>query len=313
MRSIITSTVVLLAIVGFVNAQNRRLNTNFDLSEYQDLVSTGMGITKAADLIDNICRGTNRIHIFGAINVETNETMKWSDYKKGPGINGDPELNFAIYPWSVVGGRCIPLLNSTWATDREVFYGPYVNNTYWHTRPMSLDTDLVVPKSNVTTTLKSWERSIRDPPDIKRSFFDRALQNASEYLGNSMLWNPEDQMVDTRRPIAIDGCTQSRLTAVSVMRTMIAVNAFQLEKYYWCIRRRRKWVFWRWETVQEGIFDVWMDVEGIVVPSAMGDEWKTVYSSGGYMRVDGLSLMIPGRTMIGQIEDWALPPQECSW
>jgi hypothetical protein len=48
---------------------------------------------KATDFIDNICRGFTTVTIFGAINVETNETMNWHDYGKGPGANGD---RFAI-------------------------------------------------------------------------------------------------------------------------------------------------------------------------------------------------------------------------
>jgi hypothetical protein len=325
MRSIITTTVVLLAIVGLVNAQNRRSITNFDMSEYQDLVSAGMGITKAIDLIDNICRDYHFLHVAGAINVETNETMMWTDYMNGPGINGDPKFRFAIYPWSVVRGTCTPLLYSTWATDREVVYGPYVNNTRLHTRWLSIgmaprgEMGLLAPKSNASTTLSRWVRHLWDPSLVKDMFFKQAPQDGFEQIGNSMVWNRYDRIINTRRFLDIPGCTQARLTAASVMRTMIGVHAFQLEEYNLCIRsRKRKWGFGtvQWETVQSAKFDVWMDVRkdqgGNVVLDYLGDEWKTVYSSEGYVKVEGLSLLMPGETMIVQVEFRGLPPQDCA-
>jgi hypothetical protein len=40
--------------------------------------------------------------------------------------------------------------------------------------------------------------------------------------------------------------------------------------------------------------------------------WKTVYSSEGYVTVDGGCLLLPGQSMIVQVEaHQPLPPQEC--
>jgi hypothetical protein len=60
------------------------------------------------------------------------------------------------------------------------------------------------------------------------------------------------------------------------------------------------------------VSDTWMDVvkdkRGIVGAYSRG--WEIVYSSDGYARVDGLSLLTPGETMIVQVQTRALPPEQ---
>jgi hypothetical protein len=246
MRSIITATVV-LALVGLVHAQNRRLEINFDLSDYQDLVATGMGITKANDFISHGCRGVtgySAITLGTAFNVETNETMSWRDYLGGPGADGDGEYDFAIYPWSVVMGICVPLLNSTWAMDREVVYSRYVKNTAREVQALPITMDLTTPMCDVTTTLRPWQPDIHDVPLVKRDFFEKALPKTARNLINSMVWAKEDKAIPIRKHIWFKECVQGRLAALTVARTMVAVQAFTVKRYSFSVRRKVRRLEW---------------------------------------------------------------------
>lgn len=66
-----------------------------------------------------------------------------------------------------------------------------------------------------------------------------------------------------------------------------------------------------------GVSGTWMDVslsadnEEINAVPRHGNQWKGVYSSAGYIRVDGLGLLMPGQTMNVEQQMRALPPHEC--
>jgi hypothetical protein len=207
MRSII----VVFAIAGLVNAQSRRLVTNFnDLSNYQDLDSTGMDLASANRFIEKVCRGYNsdaNLLVKGAINIQTNDTMRWNEYTQGPGLYGDPDYKYAIYPWSVVSGRCYAVLNNTWVTDRDVVYGPWTDNTATRARIMQIGVYLLKPKSTASTTLPSWAQDIQDVSLIKNHFFSDAKQSAAKYLVNSMVWENRDRGTPINMRISIDACT----------------------------------------------------------------------------------------------------------
>jgi hypothetical protein len=307
MRSIIVCTVVLV-IAGLIHAQNRRLMGTFDLSRLGagDLAVTDMGPIKATAFIDEICQDNSEYTVHAAINVENNETMSWDNYREGPGVLGSEESNYAIYPWSTVEGTCEPLLTSSWVTDREVISGPVTKNTNWQDWTMPVSIVLVTPKTNITTTLSSWEpNDSRLPAYFRAEFFDKAEpKNTGLYLGYSMLWYREDDIDPYDRRIVVPACTQTWLSAVSVSRTIMAVNSFRITSYNWETRGTGS---------QEGVSDTWMDVvmdnRGIVGASSTG--WQRVYSSAGYVRVDGLCMLSPGGTMIVQIMRQELPPQNC--
>jgi hypothetical protein len=325
MRSIITGIVV-LTVVGLVNAQNRRLVSNFNLSSYLNLASTDMGITGANDFINRACGGIKRGMINTAFNVETNETMDWEDYLNGPGRNGDRHFGSAIYPWSVVEGDCDPLLHSTWATDSEVVYSPYVKNTDLRAWTLPIDMNLVTPKSNVTTTLKSWDEGIRNVRYVmvdvfgEAHVFGEARPKIAWDIMRSMVWDQKDQTQPITKRIHFPECTQARLTAVSVVRTMIVVPAFTIKIYNYSVRREVPNPYnggLMWETVEaQKLYNTWVDLrkdkEGKMLwVKRTARVWKTIYSSEGYVRVDGASLLLPGQNMIVQVEHQPLPPEEC--
>jgi hypothetical protein len=321
MRSIITGTLV-LTIAGLVDAQNPRLVTNYDLSPIQDLVSTGMGEAKATAFIDTVCAGyrietdgtPEKVH--GAINVLTNVTMHWDEYREGPGLNGDPEYNYANYPWSTVSGKCPLVLRSTWVTDRDVVYGVWTDNTNsLSSQKLPVGIYLLTPKSNVTTTLPMLSQYTQNIPNFK-TLFEIARPDDAKSLVNSMVWDPADQFRHHTRRIPVDKCTQTRFTAVSATRTIIAVQSFVLSRYYFAVRRISNGV---WVSSQARELDKWVELRkdspgprGIVVGKLRPTQWSTVYSSGGNVSVDGLALLIPGGTMNMQVQSRPLPPEECN-
>jgi hypothetical protein len=63
-------------------------------------------------------------------------------------------------------------------------------------------------------------------------------------------------------------------------------------------------------------FDTWVDLTkdkkgNVEWSERTASVWKTVYSSEGYLRVEGLSLLKPGETHNLQVEFQPLPPEEC--
>jgi hypothetical protein len=338
MPSIITGTVVLLAIAGLVTAQHRRrLEIDFDLSHLHDL-APGMGDARATAFIDNICHGDTLVgqRVKGAINVETNETMFWDDYIRGPGLNGDMGYQYAMYPWSIVSGYCQTVLNNTYVTNRDDDYGPWVDNiSKWDAQTrVAIAMDFVSPKTTSFTTLPSWVHP-------NHFLFMHFFMNAEPWviasgLSLDMAWAADDHTLTIRQEIPIAECTQARLTAVSVTRTLIGMQTFKIESYQWARREIREVqrsgsrtgeVEWEWYTVQgqSGMRLRWVDLRqdpgnGWVTWKDRPDhaEWKEVYSGDGYVRIDGLCMMLPNMLgpdeykMVVNVQYQSLPPERCS-
>jgi hypothetical protein len=319
MRSIRTGTLV-LTIAGLVDAQNRRLLTDYDLSSMQDLASTDMGEEMATAFINKVCEeyyfeSEDILKVHGAINVETNATMRWEEYREGPGLNGDPEHNHANYPWSTVTGTCNLVLQSTWVTDRDVVYGVWTSNIdSLPSQRMPVSIYLLTPKTTANTTLPSWAQTVQNIPDTE-DYLAQAKQGDSKSLVNSMVWNPAGHFRRHTSLIPVESCTQTRFTAVSAMRTIKAVQVFHISRYdfAWRIIEEGRWVTW-----DAGRFSRWVKIwkEGTGLQEWVNHsfrplEWKTIYSSGGYVRADGPALLTPVGTMNVQVESRALPPEAC--
>jgi hypothetical protein len=145
------------------------------------------------------------------------------------------------------------------------------------------------------------------------------MQVDSKSLVNSMVWNPADQFRHHTSLIPVDKCTQTRFTAVSATRTMIAVQAFQISRYSFAVRRMSQEMWGMWETSEADEFDRWVYLwkedpgpQKWVDYSYHDSEWGILYSLGGYIRVDGLALLTPGGTMNVQVQSRELPPEACN-
>jgi hypothetical protein len=138
----------------------------------------------------------------------------------------------------------------------------------------------------------------------------------------SMSWENEPRTIPARLDdFPIDACTQARFTAVSVMRTMIGMQAFTISKYYFARLERQDIGLgtalydMEWVTMQMEESDHWMDLQqtesGWVTLSASPNTWANVYSGDGYVRVEGVGLLAPEETINVGVESRALPPEEC--
>jgi hypothetical protein len=325
MRAIITGVVVLLAIAGLVNAQDRRLRTNFDgLRDYHDLTTTGMANAAANGFIDAVCQGHRlpTVLVRGAFNIVTNVSMSWEEYQYTHGQDGEWSKAKAMYPWSVVDGYCHTVLNNTWVTDRDVDYGPWVDNTSkLSAQRFPMVMDFVLPPATHFTTLPSWiPESIEF---IGQNFFLSAKpQAAAIVFVHSINWNHLPQRIPAIDDILIDACTQARFTAVSVTRTVVGMQAFEIKEYYFARREKQDIGIGtapgdlRWQTVQMEKWDHWVDLRqeesGWVSWTPSPDSWSNVYSGDGYVRADGAGRLTPQGTMNVQVESRALPPEQCA-
>jgi hypothetical protein len=175
MRSIIVYTVG-FGIMGLIHAQNRRMISDFTLREYLDLAVTGMGTEKANAFINKVCSNPYAVDLepFGikaAINVETNQTLAFWEYQNGPGAEGKKQYGYAIYPWSTVRGSCLPILNSSWVTDRVSEYGPAAKNTnlrYWNIMPVIIDAVIPIPIATTTITPLQGTHRHDDTDSVER-------------------------------------------------------------------------------------------------------------------------------------------------
>jgi hypothetical protein len=315
MRPIIVCITVVLAIAGPVYAQPRRLVTNFNLpAKYQDLdTAPGMDAVKVAAFFDTLCEGDASVYkVEVAFNVETDETMGYDLYKIGWGAMGDQKFRKAVYPWSILEGHCTPLLESTWITDREVAYGPVVNNDEWRDWIMPVPLVVQTPGTNATTTMTLWEDDIQWWVSTKvKRFFKLASTTDAKSLVNSMIWINETQRTDLgKRPI-VPACNQAWLTAVTASRTMIGVNGFRLDTYYWAASTE-KW----WRPTRGGESKTWMDVvknaKGKIKARPRRDpKWKIVYSSAQSIKVEGLAFLSPDSTTNVQVHTRKLPHEQC--
>jgi hypothetical protein len=94
------------------------------------------------------------------------------------------------------------------------------------------------------------------------------------------------------------------------------MQTFKIQKYHFarCEKRGSGW----WQTVQVAEFDHWVFLSqdpwtDWVDSSDSPNEWKEVYSKYGYVRADGLSLMLPEQTMNVQVEyRGPLRPEQCA-
>jgi hypothetical protein len=311
MRSIIVCTVI-LAIVGLIHAQNRRLITDFNISQYLDLANTGMGTTNANAFINQICKTAGPADVVrGAINIKTNRTMPFDRYRKGPGYWGTEEYNYAKYPWSTFEGRCFSLLNSSWVTDRAIVNGPAVKNMNWRNRTMTVGIDTVYPMVDATTTQSGWGPKMGDATWLA-NFFVNSRQRPNP-LVHTMLWFDTDLTEHHSRLREIPECSQGWLTAAMVARTIIAFSSFTVEHYYWASKPQGKW----WESVQGGVSDTWMAVKRDKgeYARAYPTGFTTLYSSAVHVRVETLSKMLPGphpqEIMTLQFQTTPLPLQDC--
>jgi len=282
---------------------------------YQDLdTAPGMDPEKAAAFFDTLCEGDGAAvyTLKAAFNVETNETMDYQSYRRGWGAMGDKKFNRAVYPWSIVEGYCTPLVESTWITDREVAYGPEVKNDEWRDYIMPVPLVVQTPKTNATTTMTLWEPGLQWLVSTKvKRFFKIASTTDATSLVNSMIWQDETETTDLgQRPI-VPACNRAWLTGATASRTMIAVNGFKLDKYYWAANRK-KW----WRATRGGESKTWLDIvkndKGKVKASPRSDpKWKIVYSSEQTMTVEGLAFVSPGETTVRQLHTRKLPNEHC--
>jgi hypothetical protein len=323
MRSIRAGTLI-LTIAGLVDAQNRRLLTNFDWRSNQDLASTGMGEGMDTAFIDKVCTGVrieadgeygNEFH--AAINVLTNATMHWEDYMAGPGVNGDPDFNHAKFPWSTVSGKCKVLLLSTWVTNRDVVYGAWTDNTdSLNSQRMPVSIYLLTPRSTMTTSEIPLLSLFADTLDYMKQLLDGARpQPEAEAFVNSMEWITESHFRRHLSITPVDKCTQTRFTAVSATRTIIATESFTLSRYNFALRAYNNG---RWWTKDGGQYTQWVNIWKVgtgrhewVDNSYRNEEWETVYSSEGYYRVEGPAKLTPGGMINLQLESQELPPEKC--
>jgi hypothetical protein len=316
MRSIMVCTTVILAIAGLIHAQNRRLETKWNLSAYLDLASnTGMGTTDGTAFINQFCNIAGPANIIrGAINVETNETMPWKSYRswKGPGFWAKGHFNYATYPWSTFKGRCYSVLNTSWVTDQAAARGPATKNINWRTRSLTLYIDQVFPQTKAMTTQSGWTSMMGNATWLAH-FFLEGVQNASSPLARSAYWFEEDVPLEYKAIGHIPECTEAWLTSVTVARTITAFSGFTLERYSWASKSQGKW----WNPTEGGRSDNWMTVkkdnEGEVKAHSTG--FKTLYSSEMYVRAETLCRLLPGTypeaLMMVQVDDAPLPPQNC--
>jgi hypothetical protein len=255
--------------------------------------------------------------------------MRWDDYIRGPGLNGAQGLGNAMYPWSIVTGKCKIFLNNTYVTDRDVIYGPWVDNIELHAKNLEIPMDFVGPGTTTFTTLPAWERTNFV---LEAYFFDKAEPTgAVDPLFRTMEWRDDDVTYPISKETTIDACTQARLTAVSVIRTVIGIQTFEIVSYQWARREIREVqrfgsrtgeVEWEWYTVegQSGMRLRWVDLRqdpgnGWVTWRDRPDhaKWKEVYSRDGYVRVDGLCRLLPdNQYMFVQVQTQPLPPERCS-
>jgi hypothetical protein len=321
MRSIIVCTTVILAIAGLIHTQNTRLLSNFDLSAYLDLGTDINDATEARDFISQLCATPGPMNsVFGAINVETNETMSGEDYMRGPGALAERQYEYSAYPWSTFEGRCQNILNTSHVTDRAVIYGPAVNNNLWRNRTMTLSIDTVTPKVVATTTKNEWMPYMTDAMWV--SHFFKYSPQRPDALVNSMVWSSTDVTEEFTQDVEVPGCTQARLTAATVARTVTAFSGFTLEAYYWSYLKT-EWVWWKWQTKRVGFkSDTWMaikkDDKGKVVWDSRG--FRTLYSSELWIKAETLTRLLPP-IQVGQpypvgyltmqVQTTPLPPEEC--
>jgi hypothetical protein len=95
---------------------------------------------------------------------------------------------------------------------------------------------------------------------------------------------------------------------------MIGMHVFEIDQYYFARRSKKRVGFRsRYQTTEGHIFSNWVDIPqpGSVDWSPRSDKWKVVYSGGGWVRVDGLSLLTPEGTMNTQVQSRPLPREEC--
>jgi hypothetical protein len=332
MRSIRIGTLI-LTIAGLVDAQNRRLLTEYDLSSIQDLISSGMEAAEANAFFDTVCGGGSTnvedtddspyVLIDGAINVLTNVTMPWDEYMEGPGKDGDPDFYHANYPWSTVRGTCQVVLQSAWVTNRDVVYGAWTDNTdSLKSKEMSVGIYLLTPKSTIATAstmpLLSEDVQVEHLSGVTKDMFESARQPDANALANSMDWNPEDHFRRHTRHIPVDKCTQTRFAAVSATRTIIGVASFELVRYYFALREYDEDEE-EWKTLNAGKSSKWVDIWKIRVGTLeflgtrnRSEEWKIVYSPEVYWRVEGPAMLTPGGTMNLQLQSRELPREECN-
>jgi hypothetical protein len=203
-------------------------------------------------------------------------------------------------------------MKQTWVTDRDVDYGPWEDNTATSAQTMQIGMYMWTPKSKVWSPLELWVPGLEDTQDvsvIKNRFFLPAKPNDAKYLANSMIWENTDQITPIRRRLSIDGCTQSRLTAVSATRYILLYQVFEI-KSYWFARRKNGFVLgrysgWQWLTTEKHFYNHWVDVrkngpspEASVTLSPRLNEWKVVRAAAGWVRADGLSVLTSGGTML---------------
>jgi hypothetical protein len=174
--------------------------------------------------------------------------------------------------------------------------------------------DVVRSVTNVTTSLKGLKYKI-DDISWARAFFDSAVQRVANSVVNSMLWVHEEEtrhhgLIFYRTP----ACTEAWMTSTSAVRTITAFSGFRVTHYNWNVESHGRW----WKSSKGGDSDTWMDItkdnNGKVSARSTGS-WM-VYSSGGYVKVDSLSLLGLGGPdeevfTIRQVQTAPLPLQDC--
>jgi hypothetical protein len=236
-----------------------------------------IGADAALSLISYLCsQPQDGIHgdrvVSGAYNIVTHDFLTWADYRSTVGADNDINTFYAAkHPWETFWGKCTGKPQYAWFERGPTTFGlPYRNlQNSDGTRHVKIAVD--IPAFAGYTTIRPWEPDAKSP-ELMKIFFTNLGLPADMIWGWTGLQRMELAVEECSLSLRFLRRTEKQLMASTVFQTVRAVPVFQVHQYNW---NRED---------SQGTADSWRD---------LGDAWKSVYSSSGYIEGKGIHVQLP--------------------